>query len=346
MDTAFDEIFDGMSETRRPRPEKKPRRARRLFAVLGVLVLLIVVGLGGFVWFLGHQFDDRANHLADDQVFGGPRPDPGDGALNILLLGADEPMDMVDFTDSRGLRSDTIMVAHIPADRRSMQLMSIPRDSWVSIDGHGEAKINAALSFGGLPLAVKTIGEFIDAPIHHVAVIDFEGFKLLTDSLGGVDVESPEAFTGKENHTFVKGMNHLDGDAALAFVRERYAFKDGDLQRGRNQQEYLGALFEKISSAGTLSNPARISSMVTDFAPYMYLDEKLTASAIGGIGFSMRDVRSDDIVYFTAPINGSGKSSSGQLYLRVDEKELQKVREAFAKDTVKEYAETAKEQTL
>ncbi len=345
MSTQFDEIFDGMSETRRPR-RKKPKRGRKVLAALGVLVLLVIAGLGGFVWFLGNRFDDRANHLTDEQVFDGPRPDAGDGPMNVLLLGADEPMDQIDFTDSRGLRSDTIMIAHIPSDRASMQLMSIPRDSWVSIDGHGEAKINAALSYGGLPLAVKTVGDFIDAPIHHVAVIDFEGFKMLTDALGGVDVESPEAFTGKDNHTFVKGVNHLDGEAALAFVRERYAFSDGDLQRGRNQQAFLGALFDKIASAGTLSNPAKISSMVTDFAPYMYVDEKLTSGKIGGIGFSMRDVRGDDITYFTAPISGAGTSSSGQQYLRVDEAELQKVRDAFDNDTVKEYAATAEEQNL
>ena len=72
--------------------------------------------------------------------------------------------------------------------------MSIMRDNWVPIDGHGYNKINAALAFGGVPLMVSTVENFIDTRIDHVAVIDFEGFKGLTDALGGVTVSSPVAF--------------------------------------------------------------------------------------------------------------------------------------------------------
>lgn len=125
------------------------------------------------------------------------------------------------------------MVAHVPEDRSSIQFMSIPRDSWVDIEGHGKAKINAALSYGGLPLAVSTVEGFIGVPINHVAMIDFEGFQLLTDSVGGVDVESSQAFSSG-GHSFTEGTNHLDGEAALAFVRARKQFADGDLQRARN----------------------------------------------------------------------------------------------------------------
>ncbi|RAG68396.1 LytR family transcriptional regulator, partial [Burkholderia multivorans] len=133
------------------------------------------------------------------------------------------------------LRSDSILVMHLPENGSNVQIMSIPRDSWVDIEGQGKAKINAALSYGGLPLAVKTVSDFIGTPIDHVAIIDFEGFKGLTDSLGRVRVNSEQAFT-QNGYTFEKGENLLNGDEALTFVRERKSFKDGDFQRARNQQ--------------------------------------------------------------------------------------------------------------
>lgn len=76
------------------------------------------------------------------------------------------------------------MVMHINGDRSGAQVMSIPRDMWVPVEGHGNAKINAAMSFGGLSLATKTISELIDAPIHHVAILDFQGFQAHTDRVG------------------------------------------------------------------------------------------------------------------------------------------------------------------
>src|SRR5690606_401872 len=105
--------------------------------------------------------------------------------------------------------------------------MSIMRDNWVNIQGHGEAKINAAVAYGGIPLAVNTVENFIDARIDHVALIDFESFKGLTDAVGGVTVNNTIAFdsiNGGHGFSFAQGEITLNGDEALAFVRERYAF--------------------------------------------------------------------------------------------------------------------------
>ncbi|NUL59920.1 LCP family protein [Brevibacterium luteolum] len=339
-------LFDD-SQEHRQRSTRKPRRTGRkiLFGFLA-LVLVLVATVGGYAWYLGRTFDKNSNTIPDEQVFGDKTPPPVDGkAMNILVLGADEPMDQVDFSNSRGLRSDTIMVAHVPEDRSSIQFMSIPRDSWVDIEGHGKAKINAALSYGGLPLAVSTVEDFIGVPINHVAMIDFEGFQLLTDSVGGVDVESSQAFSSR-GHSFTKGTNHLDGEAALAFVRARKQFADGDLQRARNQQAFMSSLFGKIVNADTLSNPNKVTGMVRDFSPYMYLDSGLHSSAVSRYALSMRDIRSGDIDFFTAPIAGTGRSSDGQAYVQVDEAELEEVRKAFNEDTVKEYAENAEDQHL
>ncbi|MGO2616488.1 MAG: LCP family protein, partial [Brevibacterium aurantiacum] len=223
--SSFDDLFDSQ-EDRPQRPKRKKKKVwRKILVALLVIVILGVLGVGLYLWNVGRTFDNNANKLTDEQIFGTQRPDDQkeDGGTNILLLGSDEPMDQVDVNDSRGLRSDTIMVMHIPESGSDVQVMSIPRDSWVDIEGHGKAKINSALSTGGLPLAVSTVSDFIGTELDHVAIIDFEGFKALTDSLGGVMVNSEQAFE-KNGYTFEKGDNVLDGDEALTFVRERKSF--------------------------------------------------------------------------------------------------------------------------
>ncbi|MGO2819133.1 MAG: LCP family protein [Brevibacterium aurantiacum] len=345
--SSFDDLFDSQ-EDRPQRPKRKKKKVwRKILVALLVIVILGVLGVGLYLWNVGRTFDNNANKLTDEQIFGTQRPDDQkeDGGTNILLLGSDEPMDQVDVNDSRGLRSDTIMVMHIPESGSNVQVMSIPRDSWVDIEGHGKAKINSALSTGGLPLAVSTISDFIGTELDHVAIIDFEGFKALTDSLGGVMVNSEQSFE-KNGYTFDKGENVLDGDEALTFVRERKSFQDGDFQRARNQQAFIRGLTNEIISADTLSNPKKIQDMVKNFSPYMYVDSGLDAQYISATAFAMRDVRPGDIEFFTSPTAGVGTSSDGQSIVNVDEEELKKVQDAYKNDTLDEYVKNAPESHL
>src|SRR5699024_3661648 len=156
--TTFDDLFDHQQDEQRPR--KKKRVWRKVLVVLLVIVILGVLGIGLYVWSVGRSFDKNSNQLSDEQVFGTQKSgDNGDGGTIILLLGSDEPMDEVDVNDSRGLRSDTIMVMHLPEDGGNVQIMSIPRDTWVDVEGHGKSKINSAPSYGGLPLAVSEVAD-------------------------------------------------------------------------------------------------------------------------------------------------------------------------------------------
>lgn len=347
----FDSIFgsdDSATASDRPaatrtaaRPRKK-KTGRKVLAVLLVLVLLVIAAVVGYVFYLGSLWNDNSNQMGEDEVFGGQQPiAEDDGALNILLLGSDARDEDVDYSgDSRGNRSDTIMVMHVSGDRQGAQLMSIPRDTWVDIEGHGQAKINAAMSHGGLPLATQTVSDFIGAPIHHVAIMDFEGFKALTDSVGGVTVESESSFESG-GHSFTEGANDMSGEEALAFVRARKNFADGDLQRIRNQQAFLSGLMDEIITAGTLGNPVKVAGMVRDFSPYMTVDDKLDSSKIASLAYELRSMRSGDMQFFSAPIAGAGRSNDGQAILNVDEEELEEIRDAFEDDAVDEYADSA-----
>lgn len=218
--------------------------------------------------------------------------------------------------------------------------MSVPRDSWVDIEGHGKAKINAAMSYGGLPLATKTFSEFIGAPIHHVAIIDFEGFQGLSTALGGVDVKSEEAFSSNGSN-FEAGVNNVEGKRALDFVRARKNFADGDYTRMRHQQEFLKGVMRKTLSGNTLSDPGKISNIVKEFSPYVTVDDGLSSDKMVKMGFGMRGLRASDMHFFTAPNKGPGRAGKASIIV-VDEKEQKRMQEAYANGEVAQFAETAK----
>ncbi|WP_177216664.1 LCP family protein [Mycetocola miduiensis] len=258
---------------------------------------------------------------------------------NILLMGTDTRGEVSDdINDVKGTRSDTMMVVHISAARDSVHIMSIMRDSWVDIPGHGKAKMNAALAFGGVPLAVQTIEGMIGSRIDRVALVDFEGFKGITNALGGVEIDNPIAFDSssiKGKH-FELGLNTLNGEEALAFVRERYAFSDGDYQRARNQQIYIKGVLRKILSAETLTNPVTINNLVSSVAPYLTVDAEFTSAYAAGLGVELRNIRMDDMTFFTMPTLGTGMEGD-QSVVYVDPEQMALIQQHFRDDTMSEY---------
>ncbi|ASN39626.1 MAG: LCP family protein [Paeniglutamicibacter terrestris] len=302
-------------------PKKKKRTG--LMVLLGAvsLVLIALLVAGGYLFSLARSFDNGTEKLPNAFPEESLRPvkaEASKDAVNILLLGNDTRA-----TDQgeenfaslpNGGRSDTMMLVHIPSNREGVYVTSIMRDTWLDIPGHGSAKINAAFAYGGVALAVQTLEGLLDTRIDHVASIDFEGFKGLTDALGGVEINNPIAFKQnlKDGFVFPKGVQTLKGEEALAFVRERYAFKDGDYQRVRNQQLYVKAVMSTLMSKETLTDPAKISETVKQFAPYVAVDETLDAVKVAKLGTTMANVRSSDMHFFTLPNKGTGRSADGQ----------------------------------
>ncbi|MGK3710673.1 LCP family protein [Arthrobacter sp. IK3] len=313
--------------------QRHPVRA----TILVLLVLVLVAGAmaGGYVWNLARTFNEGTQTIAG--AFPENSPEKTSAAAdsrNILLIGSDTREPGAD------ARSDTMMLVHVPGDHSSVYVMSILRDTWTQIPGHGEHKINAAMALGGVPLMVETLQDMIGVPIDHVAVIDFEGFKGLTDALGGVEVDNAQAFQseGANGEYFAAGPLTLQGDSALKFVRERYAFADGDYQRVRNQQAFMRGLLTKLISAETLGNPLRLSAATGAIAPYLSVDERLDALRVGGLAVELRGVRSGDIEMFTLPNAGIGTSTDGQSIVLPDEAAVTGLSEALKTDTVAQYA--------
>ena len=313
-----------------------------LVATLGSLLgvgTVIAVTASLFVGGLARSFDDRTTTLPD-AFPSGPRPAATDGAQNILLIGSDSrAQDDPDGERTAGGRSDALMLAHVPADRDAVYLMSIMRDSWVEVPGRGRAKINAAYSWGGVPLVVQTVERLLDSRIDHVAEIDFAGFRDMTNALGGVTVRSPSDFTARAGTHFSAGPNHLDGDAALTFVRERHAFADADHTRVRNQQAFMRGVVDGVLSTGTITNPGRIQDFVSATSEHLSVDAGLDFRTLVGLGWSLRDVRSSDLVTFTMPTAGGGTSPDGQSYVAVNDLAVQSLSQALRSDDVATWLE-------
>ncbi|WDF32145.1 LCP family protein [Arthrobacter agilis] len=320
---------------------------RTTLLVFGALVVVAALVAGGYIFSLAQSFNQKAQTIETAFPAEESRPTTApeaEGAVNILLLGSDsratpEELGDVDAAEPSDSRSDTMMLMHIPADRQDIQVMSIMRDTWTDIPGHGEAKINAAMALGGVPLVVETVEGLFDTRIDHVASIDFEGFKGLTEALGGVEVNNPVAFQsrGSKGEYFEQGPITLEGDSALKFVRERYAFDDGDYQRVKNQQLFVKAVISKVLTAGTLTDPQKVYQVVNQVSPYVAVDSTLDASSVGSLALSLRSIRGSDMEFFTLPNLGTGTSADGQSIVVKDGAAIAQVAEALQKDELDDY---------
>ncbi|GAA4119637.1 LCP family protein [Enteractinococcus coprophilus] len=260
-----------------------------------------------------------------------------DGEMNILVLGSDARED----EEAEDQRSDTMMLVHIPESRDEMYVMSIMRDLWVEVPEVGMSKVNSAQTYGGYPLTIKTIEGLTGAKIDHMVVVDFDGFRDLTTALGGVEIDNDMAFSsGQVNPSFYpEGTLRLEGTDALRFVRERKAFIDGDYQRVKNQQKFLTAIAAGVLDSATLTNPTKISGMVSAFTPYLTVDESLDAETLVNYGMSMNKLRPSAITSFTIPNTGTGTTPGGASVVWPDEESLADMRTAMDEGRMTEFVE-------
>ena len=159
-------------------------------------------------------------------------------------------------------RSDVTMLARIDPDKGVVDLVSVPRDTMIEIEGHGTQKINAAYAFGGPSEAVKTLSTFAGVPITHYVEVHFEELKDVVNELGGIQVNVPEGFySDTSGLTIDAGEQTLDGDQALAFARERHAVSGGDFSRAQAQRMIIEAIVKKVLAASPTEIPGTVESL-------------------------------------------------------------------------------------
>src|SRR5664280_1951910 len=304
---------EGPEATGGPR-RAQPGRARKgirwgRIAIITIAVLFATVAAA--VGYFGFKLNQSVTSISRDSSLlpTGSRPPSASNtpnatytAMNILLIGS----------DSRGSdqgRSDTFIILHISADRKSVYLVSFPRDMWVTVPGYGKQKINAGYSYGGSALAVSTIENLTGARIDQVVV-----------TVGPITVDNPVASTmiepgqyGVRYNFMTKGPLQLtDGNMALAYVRERHNLPNGDLDRTLRQRAFLKALALKVATPDVLANPVKLNAVMDTVGKYVSVDPGMTNNVIYSLGLSMTGITSADQIHMVmAPITGFGTSPDG-----------------------------------
>lgn len=232
-----------------------------------------------FSFLQGYESTKNAQSKQTILFNGEEAPDQND--LNILIIG----------TDSRGEdrgRSDSLMVAHYDQKKKQPKLISIMRDSYVDIPGHGKDKINAAYSYGGIELVRKTLKENFDLPIEYYVTINFDHFKEAIDSLfpKGVTIDAEKDLD--LDQVFIKvGKQKMDGNTLLQYSRFRED-EEGDFGRIRRQQQVLSAISQQVTNVTSLSKLPKTTGKLLG-----YVDTNLSESTILSVGkdFALGDTK-------------------------------------------------------
>jgi len=230
------------------------RHGRRIALVIAVVLIVIIAGIGGTYFWVNGKLNRTVSLPAATVTSAG---------TNWLIAGSDQRTG-ISRTQRAQLHlgangadaSDSLMLLHMGTGKPV--LISIPRDSYVPIPGHGSNKINAALAIGGPTLLVQTVESVTGLKIDHYMGIGFGGLANVVSSVGGVQIcvktaIQPDTFSGFKG--MAAGCHNLSGPQAIAFVRDRHSFATSDLQRIADQRAFLSALLSKATSPGVYLNP-------------------------------------------------------------------------------------------
>ncbi|MFF3982191.1 LCP family protein [Streptomyces sp. NPDC001828] len=304
-----------------PMPEGvKGRRHWLRWTALGVSVVVLAAAGTGW-WFYRKldgniQTDTTAAHELDKYERDRPASVVHD-AQNLLLIGSDSRAgnnSAYGRDDGGSQRSDTTILLHLAADRRSATAVSLPRDLMADIPACGRpdgtdtkaqfAQFNSAFEIGGAACTIRTVEKMTGVRIDHHVVVDFSGFKDMVDAVDGVEVCLKEPVDDRQAHLKLPaGRQTLHGEQALGFVRSRHGFGDGsDTQRMDRQQQFLGSLMKKVQSNGVLLNPARLYPVLDAATKSLTTDAGLnTLRDLYDLVRSMRDIPTENIHFLTVP---------------------------------------------
>lgn len=328
------------------KPAHRPRfRARRIVKIAAIVAVAVLGLSAGGIYLLSEHLGNQVKHYPGvfSGIAEGTRPPAANSAMTFVLVGSDSlsarpttGTDAVgpDFVYG-GQRSDVLMLVQTSADDSHATVVSVPRDSWVPIPGHGMSKINAAFAWGGPSLLVRTLEGLTGIRMDHLAVVDFAGFQALTDAVGGIEV-NVAAPTTMGTVSFTAGRNHLDGQQALAYVRQRDGLTGGDLARVQRQQSALRALLVKATSNGLLSSPVRAYEFLDTLTHWITVDDTLTNEKLRSLAWQFRNLRSGGVTFLTAPVAGPGREG-GQSVVYLDLNRAGQLWQAMKSDDIAGY---------
>ncbi|MBB2933107.1 LCP family protein required for cell wall assembly [Amycolatopsis bartoniae] len=327
--------------------EKKQRHNERTVRIgrISLIVVAVLVFLStGAAWGTKTWFNSKFTEIAAlDENSSDIQDAPAQlGDENFLIAGSDTRAgataeeNVGDADEVGGARSDTVMLAHIPADRKRAVVISFPRDLEITrppcerfdsaandytseiVPAATKVKLNTAYAVGGPRCLIKWVQQLTGMKINHFVGIDFSGFKDMVDAVGGVTVhvDSPINDTTLGMVISQTGDVTISGDQALSFVRARHVIGDptSDYGRIKRQQEFIGALMAKVMSHGVLTNPSQLTGFVTAFAKATFgdnigVDQMLTLAQ------SMKGLDPSKVNFMTVPTVGESNSRGNEVLL-------------------------------
>ncbi len=304
------------------RPGAAPNWRKRItVGVLTLVAVLLVTSVATYFW-----ADGKVRREVDlSKVI--DRPDTGKGT-NYLIVGSDSRDGMsadekkkLHTGSADGKRTDSMILLHVGDNGNTM--VSLPRDSWVTIPSFkgsdsgksfpspGKNKLNAAFSIDGPELLVRTVEANTGLHIDHYAEIGFAGFANIVDAVGGVELDIPQDIKDKDSGAdFKKGKQTLDGQQALAFVRNRHGYAAGDLERTKNQQKFLAALASQTATPSTVLNPFKLYPVMGAGLDTLIVDKDMSLFDLGSMFWAMKGITSGDGLSMNMPVAGDGPQTS------------------------------------
>ncbi|WP_240546520.1 LCP family protein [Paenibacillus artemisiicola] len=303
-------------------------RMKRVLIWTGTAAAVIAILAGSLVWYAYHSAEKAANKMYENIDAVKPvyvskdttvtkntkpaetKPIKNMAPFTVLVLGVDQR------ANDRG-RSDTIIVLTVNPAKNSILMFNIPRDTRTTIVGHGTVdKINHAYAFGGVPMSINTIENFIDYPIDYYVKVNMEGFSRLIDIVGGVEVDNPFAFDYIDHH-FDQGHLQLNGDEALLYSRMRYDDPRGDFGRNTRQRDLLRGIMKNTMNISSITH---VNSLLRELGDSVKTD--ITFKEMKSFVANYRpEINKID----TVEVQGKGQTINKIWYYIVDDKERERV---------------------
>ncbi len=289
-------------------------------SVMSIFLAIVIAFVGCFGYLLNMLNDMKIEKSVENSYVQPAELSSADGVKNILLIGLD------DSEGSGNSRSDTMMLLTLDTVNHAIKLTSFLRDMWVEIPDHKKAKLNASYAYGGAQLTMDTIEYNFDVDIDNYIIVDFEMFKEIIDSLGGITVEITEReaeFINRTTSSVVKaGLNELDGKKALIYARIRKL--DSDFYRTLRQRKVITAIIDKLKEV----NPLELLGIVKEILPMITTDIKPLSMVVTAISaLSCLNVNIDQL-QIPADDAYVSKKISGQSALVPDlEKNIKNLKE-------------------
>jgi len=299
------------------------KKLNKIIITILIILIVFVVSFAGYIYYILSSVSPNVNKSNENYI--PPKEMDWSKKINILLVGIDQRY------EGEMSRSDTNLLLSIDPKNKKIVIVSLPRDTFVELPGYeGHQKLAHAHSYGGIPLLIKTVENLLGIEIPYYVEVNFEGFTKMIDLIGGVtiDVEKDmdyESYLGDVKIHLKKGLQHLNGEKALMYVRFRMD-ETGDIGRMERQQKFLKALIEQSLK---IENTIRLQKVLVELKNWVKTN--LEPWQIIKLGVLFSSVDNSEIITMTLP-GYPGWYSDGLSYYFLYNDKLQELINTYLKD--------------